>query len=131
VKAKALTATAKLFSMRTWLALLILVLLPLQLTWAAAGNYCQHEGGSAASHMGHHVHKHGSSLGDKTQENPSKLGATDADCSTCHAGSAFVLYAQLPHVDTSAAFVLIEGQQKLVASPPLGVPDRPQWLPLA
>lgn len=43
--------------MRKILALLLLLILPLQFAWAGAGVYCQHEEGQAAQHFGHHEHQ--------------------------------------------------------------------------
>lgn len=71
--------------MRRWLILFLVFVLPLQLSWAAAGIACTHETGPAADHFGHHVHQHqdsgksvehGKSVADK--------GQADADCPYCH-----------------------------------------------
>ena len=50
----------KLYSqpMRRWLALFLLCLLPLQVSWAAVADYCSHEHGSATQHFGHHDDEH-------------------------------------------------------------------------
>lgn len=44
--------------MRRWVAIIMLIVLPLQLSWAVASNYCLDEQGPAAQHFGHHVHAH-------------------------------------------------------------------------
>lgn len=44
--------------MRRWLAVFLLILLPLQLSWAVAATYCGHEADPAARHVGHHEHRH-------------------------------------------------------------------------
>ncbi len=44
--------------MRRWLTVFLLILLPLQLSWAVAATYCAHEADPAASHVGHHQHRH-------------------------------------------------------------------------
>ncbi len=44
--------------MRRWLAIFLLVFIPLQFTWAAASAYSQHENWDAANHFGHHAHEH-------------------------------------------------------------------------
>lgn len=71
--------------MRRWLILFLVFVLPLQLSWAAAGIACAHETGPAADHFGHHVHQHqdsgksvehGKSVADK--------GQADTDCPYCH-----------------------------------------------
>ena len=43
-------------AMRRWLAILLLVCLPLQFSWAAVADYCMHESGETADHVGHHDH---------------------------------------------------------------------------
>ena len=56
--------------MRRWLAVFLLILLPLQLSWAVAAAYCGHDGqvegavitgsdgGAMPPHVGHHEHRH-------------------------------------------------------------------------
>lgn len=44
--------------MRKVLAILLISLLSLQASWAAAASYCRHEQGAAARHFGHHEHSH-------------------------------------------------------------------------
>lgn len=44
--------------MRRWFSILLLVLLPIQFSWAAAAAYCEHESGARADHFGHHEHDH-------------------------------------------------------------------------
>lgn len=41
-------------AMRRWLAVLMMVLLPFQFSWAAVANYCGQETGAAADYFGHH-----------------------------------------------------------------------------
>lgn len=52
-----------LIPMRRWIAILLLIVLPLQLTWAVAANYCQDESGSGVRHFGHHLHGHQGGVG--------------------------------------------------------------------
>ncbi|KQQ86738.1 hypothetical protein [Massilia sp. Leaf139] len=61
--------------------IVLLVLLPLQFSWAIAGTYCAHEE-AAAPHFGHHVHKH-DDTGDDGKHEAKKLQA-DPDCDYCH-----------------------------------------------
>ena len=69
--------------MRRWLAVFLLVFLPLQFTWSVAAAYCQHESGNV-QHFGHHEHKHAGDAGAKdAKKAPSGI---DEDCAFCHAG---------------------------------------------
>lgn len=105
--------------MRRWLTILLLMLLPAQLTWAAAASYCQHETGNQAAHLGHHEHQHQGAkakavAGSERSGATVDLGALDDDCSVCHlsavapiAGSPFVstvLHATTTALSPLAAF---------------------------
>jgi len=43
-------------TMRRWIAILLMIVLPLQLSWAVAASYCQDEQGMGVQHFGHHAH---------------------------------------------------------------------------
>lgn len=64
------------------LLIFLLVLLPLQFSWAAAAAYCQHEEEPATLHFGHHSHQHDAKadLPDEV-DTPTKV---HADCGYCH-----------------------------------------------
>jgi hypothetical protein len=49
-----------MWPMRRYLAIFLLVLLPLQYSWAAMASYCEHETSVTAKHPGHHTHDHAS-----------------------------------------------------------------------
>lgn len=71
--------------------ILMMVVLPLQISWAAVTNYCQHEEGKASQHFGHHDHKHNiSSSGKQDKSDPGKI---DADCGFCHLSCAYIISA--------------------------------------
>lgn len=74
--------------MRRFLALLLLVLLPLNAAFAAASGYCQHQKESSqAAHFGHHMHQHDRSA-DKVPDTGTQI---DPDCGFCHLSfSSFV-----------------------------------------
>jgi hypothetical protein len=69
------------------LLLIVILVLPFQLIWAAAAPYCTHESvGSEPFHVGHHEHQHEKADGADSSENT--LGAFDGDCEVCHLGCA-------------------------------------------
>lgn len=117
--------------MRRWLSILLLALLPLQLSWAAVSVYCQHETGAAAQHFGHHEHQHHAD--DKAKDNnaPRTLGAVDADCPTCHAGCATALHETPAMPVMYSTSDVHTGQQFLLSSPHPTLPERPNWARLA
>jgi hypothetical protein len=99
--------------MRRWVSLVLLVLLPLQLSWAAAASYCQHESGpGTVAHFGHHEHEHepphadGAPAGDHAVAEAShdgpdtKLPLVDHDCAYCHLGSAHALHVSFEMAGT-------------------------------
>lgn len=73
--------------MKRWLLILLMWVLPLQLSFAAVAPYCAHEEGAAAQHFGHHSHKHQDA--DGHDQHKGKLPGADPDCDYCHhAGGA-------------------------------------------
>lgn len=77
--------------MRRILFALLLLILPLQSVWAATAGYCLHES-KAASHMGHHAHKHPQAKAERGGEAKSTSpSGIDTDCATCHLGATPLL----------------------------------------
>jgi hypothetical protein len=70
-----------MLAMKRLLLILLLTVLPMQMAWAAAATYCQHERAST-SHFGHHDHQH-QLQADPTekQDTPSRV---HTDCGYCH-----------------------------------------------
>ncbi len=119
--------------MRHALAVLLLVLLPLQAIWAACAPYCQHEQGAAALHPGHHAHEHEASGpdGDTASLTDSLPGMDDRDCHACHGACAALVPAIAP---AAAAFAGPEpgaDARPALPAPPLFRPERPKWRALA
>lgn len=113
--------------MRKWLAILLLVFVPLQLSWAAAASYCQHESGAAAKHFGHHDHQHKTADGKDVFPDPAKTTGGDPDCASCHAGCLSVLTS--PVKVASLADLSLDTADYLarLTSPPFERLERPQW----
>ena len=86
--------------MRRWLTLLLLVMLPLQFTWAAAAAYCQHEQVPSVRHLGHHEHEHQGAQGAHQAKavDPDAAKAAmvfgDSDCGYCQLSAAKPLQVQ-------------------------------------
>lgn len=70
-------------SVKKLLIILMLLVLPLQFSWAVAAVYCQHESGLAVKHFGHHEHKH--QAGADSSDSKGKVGQVHNDCGYCHA----------------------------------------------
>ncbi|MES2299395.1 MAG: cation efflux protein, CzcI family [Pseudomonadota bacterium] len=111
--------------MKRLFLIFLITMLPLQMSWAVASSYCEHENGKAAQHLGHHEHKHQAS-GDK-QPSKSKLGMVDADCGYCHHCCANIIatpHTSLP-VPFAATQVAFEPHRYI--SPISDAPSRPNW----
>jgi hypothetical protein len=110
-------------AMRKLVAILLLSLISLQTSWAAAAGYCQHEHGVSATHFGHHEHKH-----ESPKAVQSGVTFADADCSVCQAGFLAALMIQSGAAVAVLAFIEPADAIDLrLAAPPLDLPERPNW----
>ena len=123
--------------MRRAVTLFLLLVLPLQLSWAVAAVYCQHEAVAQVSgHMGHHEHQH--AQGDDAASAEAKTNAperdagdkpqcVDDDCAYCH-------LASLKTVGVPATVLVVTAETGFSShtSPLIGCLvsrriDRPNW----
>jgi hypothetical protein len=128
VCARAPVQADKIGGMRKLVAILLLSLMSLQVSWAAVAAYCQHEQGASVRHVGHHQHEHAAhSAGHETQPKAPAAGG-DLDCSLCQAGCLPALVAQ-PELSAAQLSVsqLAEAVVPHPSSPPLDLPERPNW----
>ncbi len=140
--------------MRKVLTVLLIMLLSLQASWAAAASYCRHEQGTAARHFGHHEHRHGQHLAKPAAQDPASLAASwvavqadvlhaadddgstaaslasvDLDCSVCQAHALAGMPSALASPALDAPVVAGEAlTQQLPPSRPQPRPERPNWL---
>jgi len=114
-------------AMRSWLVVLLLVLMPLQFSWTAVGAFCQHERGSDASHAGHHAHEHRSQSDSDDATVQTAASVADADCGTCHAGCTIAAPDAQADVGAMASASWDLGRSAQPRSAPFDVPERPQW----
>jgi hypothetical protein len=123
--------------MRRWLALLLLVLLPLQSSWAVVAGYCGHETGVAAKHVGHHdkaAHGHGDGLADGSGESRNDGPSTPsagADCGHCHGAGVGMLDVPAALEPVAPCSAPPGAGHACRASHPPAQPERPQWARLA
>jgi hypothetical protein len=125
------------FAMRRWFAILLLVCLPLQFSWAAVASYCGHGTEASVDHFGHHDHEgHGHSIRDldadqKVQPDGAAADVSVSDCGHCHgycAGMLEMAYGFIAQVHSNAPPALgAAPRAERVVAPP----ERPQWAPLA
>lgn len=106
--------------MRSWLAVFLLVLLPLQFSWAATGTTAAHDSKPGAAVHCPHLHCAPSAPG-------LDASAAHADCGTCHNGCPIALFNEpRRHLASPPAFPLA-GATVVPPSHPSELPDRPQW----
>lgn len=117
--------------MRSWLVVVLMVLLPLQLSWAATGQYCQHEVDTSAKHLGHHVHQHRNVEQNDSSADQAKAVATDADCGTCHSGCSMAIQHPESICNAPASLAFASGPRAQPTHAPVDPPYRPQWRTLA
>lgn len=112
--------------MKRWFAIVCLVLLPLQFTWAAVASYCNHEASPVSQHFGHHSHQHEGNDGSNSGVKKLPFGL-DNDCTVCHAGCAVTIgdVAPLRVVENAA----MKGPLELgaLAFDIPSKPERPKW----
>lgn len=83
--------------MKKLFLIFLLMVLPLQYSWAAAAAYCQHEK-EPVTHFGHHSHQHEVETSSEAPEDGRDLAQVHSDCGVCQfAGQASFLNA-LPNV---------------------------------
>lgn len=115
--------------MRRWLALLLLCLLPFQVSWAAVADYCSHEHGQAARHFGHHSDEYEAwpgKAGDPAQ--PGSAGASLAHDHHSHLSGFLGLPGDAALVPAHAWGTSFAAEEPLrPASVPPDQPERPKW----
>lgn len=114
----------KIWRVKKLLFIFMLVLLPLQVSWAAVAVYCQHEQGQSA-HFGHHNHEHQAQLNDQSTDSSDKekLSPVDSDCVVCH------LFAQQSFLNSLPTVTPPKGEAHLSPLPAYyssHIPDGPQ-----
>lgn len=119
--------------MRKWLAIFLLVFVPLQLSWAAVAGYCQHETEvAAAKHFGHHDHEHKTVSGKDAAPDPAKaIGGGDPDCASCHAGCLSALPEEVTVASPVNSSLDTTDHGVRLTQPPFERLERPQWHVLA
>ena len=93
--------------MHRWFLIVMLVLLPVQLSWAAASAYCQHT------------------------SNTADPGNLENDCGVCHAGCSLALHTATPNATLGHVHLRASAPTPVPLRHYQDLPDRPQWAPLA
>jgi hypothetical protein len=116
--------------MKRLLAVFLLLILPLHLSWAAATSYCQHESNQTVHHFGHHTHPHQGSA-DENNDAGKSLLSVHGDCSICHLScAAAAVSVQSVSVMAPGSFEGADPPEALPSTVP-EAPERPNWVPVA
>lgn len=121
--------------MRRLLTILLLLVLPLQFSWAAAAAYCQHGGGSdRQAHMGHHEHRHTADSAPDTSPqvqdqdtDADPQQGVDEDCAFCHFGCGKTVGTTPVRFDAVGRAAFAPGIAAPPASPRPSRIERPNW----
>jgi hypothetical protein len=112
------------------LILLLVFLLPMQLSWAAVASYCQAERETAPAHLGHHDHPAAEMHTQQAESTDSKAGDLDLDCSVCQffAMKSVQAAGTLFHAPLATRLPAHIKQVFHPASHIADGPDKPNWL---
>jgi len=115
--------------MRHWLAILLLVFLPFQFSWAAVGTYCEHESGPRALHFGHHEHEHRQVAGETGDGTMSQAGGA-LDVADCHFHGQCLADLPVPPVVPMVGGInqMTDWTGADTLPPVPSRPERPQWI---
>jgi hypothetical protein len=117
--------------MRRWIAVFMLLVLPLQFAWAAAAPYCAHEAAAVAGkHPGHHQHVHQGGDVANAGDAGTGIGANHTDCASCHAGAAATLPQPTAELAAAPRDVLREPLAPRYRSHTPSGPERPDIVEL-
>ena len=110
-------------AVRRLFALVVLLLLPLQLTFAAGAEYCE-TGKSHSSHFGHHVHASQDVQGDvgDGQDGTKSPGKT---CAFCYLGCSQAATSKFEWVAVAGQSHYTREASPIPSGIPASVPDLP------
>lgn len=105
-----------------WLAVMLLLLVPLQFASASLEAYCAQSVGAATRHGDHHPHSCQVDEGAAGTE-----GQLHVDCGFCQIQASAVLLDAGPLPAKGLTHVLVDSTQDFPASAPVAEPERPKW----
>ncbi len=116
--------------MKRLFLILMLAVLPLQISWAAVADYCGHEPGKAGQHFGHHDEEHKAS--PATPDSDNQPGKFDLGHDHCHmSGFLGLLNEAVAHIPVPPTLPSLRCDERIRSSLALDRPERPKWRALA
>lgn len=107
-------------SVKKLILIFLLVVLPLQYSWAVVASYCQHEK-ELVTHLGHHTDEHKNNE-DRDDSDKNKLSSLH-ECEYCHQA------CQASLTPAISSLMLLQGRSILASQPLLYssyIPDGPE-----
>ena len=118
--------------LRTRLLVFLLVLLPLQLCWAAVGAYCKDGGPGSLPPVAMHCCEHPQLRdGAMDESTPADNAAPSVDCGSCHLQGTEAFQAQRDLVPAFPLGRFYTDTRGWPSSESVSRPERPQWPALA
>jgi hypothetical protein len=108
------------------LFIFLLMVLPLQYSWAAAAVYCQHEQ-EHSTHFGHHSHQHQAEAKSDDESDDGSSLKVHADCVTCHGGAVGVMTMPFESALHEPSVAVNAANTSLLISTLPPRPERPKW----
>ncbi len=110
--------------------MLLMCLIPLQVSWAAVMDYCEHEGGKSAQHFGHHDDEH--KMMSEPSNSDQQPGQSDPRHDHCHMSGFLGLLNEVTAPSaTPPAPPYVRWDEQILPSLALDRPERPKWFALA
>jgi hypothetical protein len=119
-----------MLTMRRFLLLFLICLLPLQISWAAVTGYCGHEQGMDSHHFGHHDDEHEAFPAKHGQDK--QPGQLHLGYDHCHlSGFLGILNETVFDTPAPSAQFSLQYDETAYSNLVLQRPERPKWSCLA
>ena len=116
--------------MKRLFLIILLAVLPLQISWAAVAVYCGHEQGKAGQHFGHHDDEHKAfSAKPDPDKQPGKFNLGHDHCHM--SGFLGFLNEAVAHIPVPPTLPSLRFDERIRSSLALDRPERPKWRALA
>ena len=116
--------------MKRLFLIILLAVLPLQISWAAVADYCGHEQGKASQHFGHHDDEHKAFSAKSGSDN--QPGKFNLGHDHCHMSGFLGLINEAAfHASVLSVLPSLRCDDRSYSSLALDRPERPNWRALA
>lgn len=106
----------------------LVIIMPLQATWAAAADYCKPGKEVTAKHFGHHEHEHEhqhAQLGQSSDDDAA--GSSTTDCLNCHGSYSGMVVSTFGAPPIGAVASPLANPTSRLLSTSSSRPEKPKW----